>query len=454
MTQPNPIAARLQDLLWGSDLDRMPAWQARFVWLGRGIHALSRDLHQGQLSLHAMSLVYTTLLSLVPLLAVSFSVLKGFGVHNQIEPLLANALDPLGDAGREITAQLIGFVDRMQVGVLGSLGLAMLLYTVISLIQKIEQAFNHVWRVTEVRPFARRFTQYLSVLTIGPVLFFSAVGLSASLGGNPLVQSVMQLTPMGELMKGMRILAPYLMISLTFAFVYRFVPNTQVRLPSALAGALVAGLSWEIVGAVFATFMAGSTQYTAVYSSLAILVLFMIWIYLGWLILLLGASVAFYHQHPELLASPGRDPELSVRLRERLALTIAARIARRHLDGEPPWDREALAKGLKLPARDIQSILSLLEQSGAILRTADETSTTYVLARAPEGIAILDILEWVRRDGEAERGHAGPSPEPAIQRIETAIETARKEGLDGLGLRDLAEGLKVEGGGSMAGSAK
>ncbi|MTW22545.1 YhjD/YihY/BrkB family envelope integrity protein [Allochromatium palmeri] len=436
MTHTSTLQTRLETLLWGQDLDQLPPWQVHAIQIGRLVHAVARDLTQGHLTLYAMSLVYTTLLSLVPLLAVSFSVLKGFGVHNQIEPLLANALEPLGESGVEITQQLIGFVDRMQVGVLGALGVGMLFYTVVSLIQKIEQSFNHVWRVDEVRPFAQRFTQYLSVLTIGPVLFFSAVGVSASLGGNPLLRSVMDYEPVSWLMELVRLLAPYLMISVTFTFIYRFVPNTQVRLVSALIGGLVAGLLWQSVGALFAQFMAGSTQYTAIYSSLAILILLMIWIYLGWLILLVGSSIAFYQQHPELLDSPEREPEPSPRQRERLALMIAMSIARTHLAAEPPQDRRTLAKAVRQPERTIQASLNLLEDAGYVVRTAAEPAG-YVLARPPEDIRVLDILERVRHWGEQRMGAAGQPIEPAITAIESRIETALGESLKDLTLRDL-----------------
>ena len=110
------------------------------------------------LTLQAMSLVYTTLLSLVPLIAVSFSVLKGFGVHNQVEPMLSSVLAPLGDKGAEITSKIIEFVENTKAGVLGSLGLVLLFYTVVSLIQKIERSFNFTWRISKPRPFAQRFS--------------------------------------------------------------------------------------------------------------------------------------------------------------------------------------------------------------------------------------------------------------------------------------------------------
>ncbi|HFC53817.1 MAG TPA: ribonuclease BN, partial [Gammaproteobacteria bacterium] len=120
------------------------------------LYVLVRDLARGQLSLRAASLSYTTLLSLVPLLAVSFSVLQAFGVYNQLEPLLLQFLEPLGPKGAEIGERIVSFVSNMRVGVLGSVGLAMLFYTVISLVNKIERSFNHIWRVKENRTFGRR----------------------------------------------------------------------------------------------------------------------------------------------------------------------------------------------------------------------------------------------------------------------------------------------------------
>ena len=156
--------------LWRVDLDILKGGRAFLVKTLRLLAVSSRDFSEGLINLRAMSLVYTTLLSLVPLLAVSFSVLKGFGVHNQIEPLLLNFLAPLGPKGGEIAASIIGFVENLNVKVLGAVGLAVLLYTVFSLIQKIEDAFNDIWRVRRQRSLARKISDYMSVLLIGPVL--------------------------------------------------------------------------------------------------------------------------------------------------------------------------------------------------------------------------------------------------------------------------------------------
>ncbi len=444
MDQGTSIKDHITRLLWQQRLEDLPRWRASIVWLGRLIYALVRDITQGFLTLQAMSLVYTTLLSLVPLLAVSFSVLKGFGVHNQLEPVLLSALAPLGERGAEITQRIIGFVDNMQVGVLGSMGLALLIYTVISLIQKIEEAFNYTWRVPTQRSFTQRFSRYLSVLMVGPVLFFSAVGLSASVRSNAFVQAVLAIEPMGTLLEWAGRLIPYLMISLAFAFIYVFVPNTRVRLTSAMIGALVAGFLWQSVGWLFAHFMVSSTRYTAIYSGLAILILFMIWVYIAWLILLIGASIAFYHQHPEYLTIRSRDLRLSNRLRERLALLVAGHVARAYETGAPAWTNEALAAALGVPKPNTERMLYMLQEQGFITGTAADPPR-FMPARAPESIRVKDLLNAVRCFEEHDSGCKGTAPDPVIDDIEHHVDAAIEEALTGVSLKDLADRLQPPG---------
>ncbi len=297
-------------------------WRAVLTRLLKVAAAVWRELADGQLSLHAMSLVYTTLLSLVPLLAVSFSVLKAFGVHNQIKPLLLTILAPLGAQGVEITDNVIGFVENMEVGVLGAVGLSLLFYTVVSLIQKIESAFNFAWRVAQSRPLAQRFSQYLGVLMVGPILVFSAMALTGTLLSSELAGSLLSVQPFGMLFGLLGKLLPYVLVIAAFTFIYVYIPNTKVRFGSALLGATVAGLIWQTGGWAFGSFIASSTHYTAIYASFAIVILFMIWLYLSWLILLLGASIAFYFQHPEYQSGSRAPRRLNACAEERAGLVV------------------------------------------------------------------------------------------------------------------------------------
>jgi membrane protein len=358
-----------------------------------------RQFVAGELNLRAMSLVYTTLLSIVPLLAVSFSVLKGFGVHNQIEPLLLNFLEPLGTRGVELSNNIIGFVENIKVGVLGSLGLLFLLYTVVSLIQKVESSFNYVWHVERLRGLAQRFSSYLSVILIGPVLVFAALGVTATAMNHSLIQELMAVEPLGYLLLSMSKLVPYLLIIAAFSFLYMFIPNTRVNPGPALIGGLVAGVLWQSSGWAFAAFIASSSQYAAIYSGFAIMILLLIWLYLNWLILLLGAKVAFYMQYPQYMTREPVQLRLSNRLRERLALQIMFMVAEHHIHNRAPWTAESLVHHLGLPMQPVHHVLQLMVKSEFLAETSDEPPA-YLPRRDVETITLSELYEVVRSAGE------------------------------------------------------
>jgi membrane protein len=436
----NPIEAIIQRAIWDVDLRAVPAWRAWLTHVLRILHATVNDLLEGQLTLRAMSLVYTTLLSLVPLLAVSFSVLKGFGVHNQIEPLLLNFLTPLGEQGAEITANLIGFVDKMQVGILGALGLGMLFYTVISLILKIESSFNYTWHTTATRSLGQRFSNYLSVIMVGPLLMFSALGITASVTSNAFVQRISSIEGIGALLEFGSQLIPYLLVIAAFTFVYVFVPNTKVRPWAAFIGAAVAGVLWETAGWFFASFVAGSAKYTAIYSGLAILLFFMIWIYVSWLILLLGASIAFYVQHPEHLMPHREEATLSNRMKERLALLIMARVGRDHLEGLEPQTTDQLAVWLGAPMDVLELAIQPLQGQGLLAQTA---GGGYLPGRSVEVLRVSEILDAVRSGEEGTQLSSERLPrEFGVESVLRQIEGAVDASLQTLTLKQLVDPAK------------
>ncbi len=336
------LTNRLHEFTWQTDLSASSRWQAWLVRMLRIFQAVIRDFGSGLPTLRAMGLVYTTLLSLVPLLAVSFSVLTGFGVHNQVEPMLSHLLAPLGEQGDEITNRVIGFVNNVNFKVLGSLSLVFLIYTVISLLTKIEQALNFTWRISHNRSLVQRFSEYTSVVLIGPVLIFSAIGLTASISNSQVAGVLTSMESLGWLIWIAGKLVSFALIVGAITFIYVLVPNKKVHLSSALIGAVVAALLWKLSGWAFTSFVAGSTNYSAIYSSFAILVIFMIWLYLGWLILLIGASVSFYHQHPERTSSRYRVLRLSCRLREKVAMLVMLRIGHSFHHNEKPWTTQRI----------------------------------------------------------------------------------------------------------------
>jgi membrane protein len=437
------LAKRIRRTVWAVDLKELPPYQARVVRLVRVALTVGADVAEGTMTLHATSLVYTTLLAMVPLLAVSFSVLKGLGVHNQIEPLLLHLLAPLGEKGVELTQRIVSFVNNIKVGVLGAVGLAFLLYTAVSLVQKVEVAFNYIWHVRRMREVRERFTHYFSVIFIGPVLVFAALGVTASALGSETVRQLTQVEPLGTLVGFLTRLLPYLLVIAAFTFIYVFIPNTRVRLRSAFVGGVVAALLWQSAGWAFASFVATSSTRYAIYSSFAILLLFMIWLYLGWLILLVGASVAFYDQHPEFLGPRRRGFVLTPFASERVALLMAYLIGLNHVRGEQPWSAVGLARRLGLPFQPLTPILDALCKHGVLVRT-DSSPPGYVPARDIDRVSIKEVLDGVRTRGDGSRrfGAEALPGEPPVEHVLAEVDAAVSSTLAGRTLGDLvAQGL-------------
>jgi len=444
MQPPASIVRQTQQFLanglWRANVSAM-AWPRRLGYrAARLLAVMVQDLTSGQLTLRAMSLVYTTLLSLVPLLAVSFSVLKAFGVHNQIEPLLLNLVEPLGPQGEVLMVNILGFVENMKVGVLGAVGLALLLYTVVSLIQKVEDAFNQVWHTKSSRSLPRRFSDYLSVIMVGPVLVFSAMGITASLMATDLVQTLIGIEPFGTLLLVITRLVPFILVLLAFSFLYMLIPNTKVKFSSALVGALVGGGLWQLSGLVFAEFASSSTRYDAVYSGFAIVILAMIWLYLSWLILLLGAQIAYYYQYPEQIRPNNLRGSLSGRLQEQLALLVMFRVAERFVAGEPPQSLDELAQQLHMPGERVCETLALLSHRGLLLETNDDPPCI-TLAGDPAGQTLADLLIRLRASTDEEALLANQlRSAPAVDNVLAEVDSALTRQLASITLRDLALG--------------
>ena len=425
------ILATLDRWIWRTpmeSLSRTQEWATRFMRL---VIVLARDLADGQLTLRAMGLVYTTLLSIVPLLAISFSVLKAFGVHNQVEPMLLSFLEPLGEKGAEISSNILGFIENMNVGVLGSVGLALLLYTAVSLVHKVEEAFNFIWHVSRGRSIGEKFSRYISALLVGPLLIFAALGVTAGAMSLAVVREALQIEAIGWLASQVGRLLPYALIVGAFAFLYVFIPNTRVRFGAALVGGLIAGIVWQSAGWVFAQFVAASTRYAAIYSSFAIVILFMLWLYLSWLILLFGSSVSFYVQYPEYVVRDSGEIRLSNRMSERLALVIMSLIGRYHLEGNTPWTVEALSRELRVPIRAVDDVLTGLREHKILTLTGDEPPG-WLPVRDLDQVSAKEVIDTVRTFGENVylRSEALRGPESVdrlLHRAEGAAEAAMRD---------------------------
>jgi len=422
----------LEDGLFTRSRSMGPPWGAALRLL-RYPAALIRDWLRGDISVQAMSLAYTSLLSIVPLLVFSFSILKGLGARGDLRFILNEFFRPMGGAGPQLTESVLQFVTNMRGYLLGSIGLAFLVYTVVSTIQKVEASFNFVWRVERPRGFAKRFTEYLSVMILGPILLAIALGLLGGAERSPFAEWLDGFAPLAWTAEAARQVIPYLIVTIVFTCMYVFVPNIKVQFRAALIGGIASGIIWALVGKVFTAFIVYSSSLVAVYTGFAIVLTALIWAYLSWLILLIGAQLAFYLQFPQYLRHGQESFELTCRDREQAGLSVMYLIGRDYAAGKTYWTAHALAAELDIPSIAIAPILDCLEQAGLIVATGHGQ---FVPGREIEGIRLSEIFDTVRALHAGRLAIAIRDLGPPVE-VLNAVESAMREPLGTRSLKDL-----------------
>jgi membrane protein len=436
-TKANPID-RLNEFVWGDTLEKHGRIGRLVTTALRYLYAVLRDIFSGQITMRAMSLVYTTLLSIVPLLAFSFSVLKGLGIHEKLEEQMYLFLEPLGARGIEITDKVMALVYNVNGRVLGGVSLAFFLWTAISMVQKIEESLNYVWYVSESRSFARRFTEYMFVLMVGPLAIVIALGMITALQNQEIVQYLLENRVVGPLFVATSKLTPYFLVAAVFAFLYWFMPNTRVRVVPAIVGGIAGGFIWASMVVIFTTFVATASARQAVYASFAIAIVTLIWLYLNWLILLIGAQLAFYVQNPAYLRIGRQEPRLSNAVRERVALNIMLLVGRTFREPMTKLPLQALSDALQIPSLALAPVVEDLESRG--LLTANEQGEL-LPAREMSRIPLREILEVVRSEGET-GSYREPTWERYVDELGAKLDQAAFAAVGDMTLSDLIDAAR------------
>jgi membrane protein len=409
---------------------------ARLLRLLRYPYALLRDLSRGQINLYAMGLVYATLLSLVPLIAFAFAVLKAFGAHTELQPIIFEFFKPMGvSAAEEFTRKVMDFANSVSTGLVGSLGLALLLWTLLGTIKKVEDGFNFLWRVEHARSFARRVTEYVALLIVGPIVVVSFIGLSHN-ALDSATAGFGRYVPFFDRLRGWALdVSPYFMVAAIFTAVYMFVPNTKVKWKSALIGGVAAGILWAAVGSVFTAMVVFSTRLTIVYAGFAIIVAALLWTYFGWLILLVGAQLSFYVQNRNYLRLGLTELRLSAVQREQLTLKVMYLIGRAYHDSKTRWTIDSIAHELGMPGIAISRVVHALEGAQLLTLADDER---LLPARDLGKITVQEIID-IARNEKAGQVITRNLKLPAVDAISAKMDEAWRKSCGDMTLRDLVE---------------
>ncbi|QFY43513.1 YihY family inner membrane protein [Candidatus Methylospira mobilis] len=400
--------------------------------------ALIRSVNEDGLNYRASSLAYRSLLSLIPGLAIIFSLLKIFGQEEYLKPFLIHIFEPLGVEAPILISKLMDFVGGVNVGVLGFVGLISLLYMIVSMFMEIESAFNHIWRIKKKVNLGMRAGEYLSITLLGPVFVFSAAGLSSYIPGNSAIHELLGREPYNTLLNlGDKLYSVFLVI-VVFSFIYVYTLKPLVLWKAALFGGVIGGIAWKITGYWFSVFITMSANYHAIYSNLLMIILFMMWLQLSWLMLLLGGQSAMFFQYPYRLGGGYQPLNPCGHAKEWLGLAIMVLVARAFINKDRPLTLDALEKSMSLPKELLEETLDILQQNGLLVETAG-SDAGYLPVRDIAGITILEIVRSMRmdRDSAVLINKHGVMPPMVANVIDIFDEAAAKTAVASLSLREM-----------------
>ena len=384
--------------IWNLDLTKLSRLQAFGIRRAKVLIFVLRQFYSDKLLIRASSLTYSSLLAIVPFLAVVFSILKAIGLHLDLAPALYNFLSPLGERGNIISEKILEFVVNAQTSTLGLVGTTILLFTVYGILNKIEGSYNDIWHVSQGRTWPRRLAGYTLLTVIGPLSLFLILALTASITSLDLVRELLSIEHLARLLTILLKLMPYVLSCLLFSIVIWFVPNIRVSVRAAFIGGTFSGILWQLSNWGFARFIAGATRASTrdiLFAGFAALPLFLLWLYASWSILLLGAELGYVVQHLGIMEWRELEKRYGESLRRFVAVRAILGITRNLIAGLAPPDLKSLAAELKTPLPILRGALEPLV-GAKILAPRSDHEPGFGLARDPAQITLAQLLLAVR----------------------------------------------------------
>lgn len=336
-----------------------------------------RGFNSENLQTKASALTYSTLLAIVPLLAVLLGIAKGFGFQEAVQQELFDYFPRQEQELSEAFKFVERYLAQAQGGVIIGVGLILLFYTVINLISSIEDTFNDIWQIQKSRPWHRKISDYLALFLILPVLMTASSGLSIFLSTlqNSFLSSYVFFTPLVELVLN---IAPFVITIMAFTGLYVSLPNTKVKFVNGLIAGALAGSAFQFFQFIYISGQIWVNKYNAIYGSFAALPLLLLWLQLSWLICLFGAELAYASQNVKKFSFERDSKNISRRYKDFLTLLIASLIVKRFVNEEKPYTADELSDAYRIPIRITTEILYLLTELHIIIEVNYENDERVV----------------------------------------------------------------------------
>ena len=392
--------------IWRIPLKEVSRTKCFFIRQLRVVLVALRGFDDDKCMLWASALTFYSLLSIVPVVAMLFGVAKGFGFEERVKTELLTKFEAHKKVIEEVVEYAQELLNNTSGGLVAGIGVALLFWAIIKILGSVEKSFNHIWGVQQTRPWGRKFSDYLSLMLISPVLLIMSSSLtvyvrtmvtSASEEGGALGVVA------GPILFLLR-LAPYALVWLLFTFIYFWMPNTKVKWNSCIVAGVVGGTLFQLTQWFYITFQVGVTRYGAIYGSFAAWPLFLVWMQISWLIVLLGAEISFAHQNVGTYEFEQDSRKVSHSFRRLLALAIVEQIVKQFSRGERPHDVTALAQEMDIPIRLVRQIVFELVEAKVLyeVRMDGDEQVYYQPARDADGLTIKYVVDALDQRGSSD----------------------------------------------------
>jgi membrane protein len=389
--------------IWRIRLADLPFGKSFLIKQLRIIILAFRGYDEDRCMLRASSLTFYTLLSIVPVAAMFFGVAKGFGFEKRLQAELFHRF-PGQD---EVLNQIISFSDSLlkqtQGGVIAGIGLLVLFWSVLKVLGHIEMALNDIWGIKESRSWGRKFSDYLSIMLISPILVImsGSVTVFITTQVEHITRRVTLLGVFSPLIFFLLRFTPYVLIWLLFTILYLIMPNTKVNLKAGLLGGMVAGTLYQIAQWAYISFQIGAAKYNAIYGSFAALPLFLMWLQISWWIVLFGAELSFANQNVDTYEYEPDCLKVSPGFKKLVTLQVAHLLIKKFENGDRPLTDSQISAQLEMPIRLVHNVLYDLVESGLMseIKTQADKEFAYQPARDINNLTIQYVLKALDQKG-------------------------------------------------------
>ncbi len=350
---------RLNDAIWHTPLSELSKGKTFVFKQLRIIVLAARGFSNDKVSLRASALTFYSLLSVIPVAAIAFAIAKGFDLDKNLEKIIMDKFDMYKDMLGPLLVKVRSAIDATRGGYMAGVGVIILFWSVLSLLDHIESSFNQIWQIRSSRPWYRKFTDYLTIMVIAPVFIIlsSSITIFISTQLTDFMSNAAILSFFKPLISFLIKFAPYLLTWMTMTILFIIMPNAKVKFIPALISGIIAGTAIQIIQWVYIDLQFGIAKLSAIYGSFAAVPLFIIWLQTTWIVVLLGAELSFANQNVSRYEFESDALNISNYQKRALVLMIMQKIINNFSTGEKPISAETIAITLKIPVRLARDIL-------------------------------------------------------------------------------------------------